>query len=542
MKPIPKPLTMPWAISEEGRQLVLSVWSRGDLFATVREQALAARDGKPLENTRTVTERNGIAIVPVDGPLFRKADMLTEISGATTYERLRKDLQAAVDNTRIRGILLQVNSPGGEADGCNELAQFIRECSDKKPIWSYVGGMGASGALWLISATSRIICAETAFVGSIGVRQMIVDDSARDAANGVREVEIISSQSPDKRSTPVDDELIARYRARIDDLAEIFIRVVAENRGVTPEVVMSDFGRGDVMIASRAVEVGMVDALGSFESALADLAGADPISATTRTSPAKENAMSTKSNPTPTASMQAEKCDACGVDMGPQSKSYCSQCFEKDDDDEDDEDEKKKKEDEAKSLGLSPSASNDERRARVSDLVQFEQRVVALTGTASSAEAIGKIGKSVESVNELTNLRTELGKERSEGVRRDLRATLETGLDKKTIDLGTIQKKLGVVLHGESKAAWSAAMGKIKTVTRASVLDAACSVDLSREYLASINEYVNGSALVAAEPFNEPKRDSEAESKELSPIEQQIKAVADQTRATLDGKKAANLK
>ena len=123
VKPIPKPLTMPWAISEEGRQLLLAVWSRGDLYASVQEQALAARDGKPLENTRTVTERNGVAIVPVDGPLFRKADMLTEISGATTYERLRKDLQAAVDNTRIRGILLQVNSPGGEADGCNELAQ-----------------------------------------------------------------------------------------------------------------------------------------------------------------------------------------------------------------------------------------------------------------------------------------------------------------------------------------------------------------------------------------------------------------------------------
>ena len=150
--------------------------------------------------------------------------------------------------------------------------------------------------------------------------------------------------------------------------------------------------------------------------------------------------MSIKSNPTPTASMQAEKCDACGVDMGPQSKAYCAQCFEKDDD-EDDEDEKKKKEDEAKSLGLAPTASADERRARVASLVQFEQRVVALSGTTSAAEAIGKIGVSVESLRELSDLRADLGKERSEGVRRDLRATLEAGLDKNTIDLGTIQEK-----------------------------------------------------------------------------------------------------
>lgn len=258
----------PWLIQRESLELILQIADRGGDV-----QALQTKLGRPLENARTVTMRDGVAVVPVSGPIFRYANLFTEISGATSTGVLARDLQAALDNPYVRGIVLDINSPGGEVTGINELANVIYNARGKKPLVAYVGGTGASAAYWLASAADEIVIDETAVLGSIGVVMSYMDTTERDSKSGVRRVEIVSSRAPDKRLDPGTDEGRAKVQALLDALEDTFVSTVARNRNTTAERVVADFGQGGVRVGKDAIAAGMADRIGSLESVIAELAG-----------------------------------------------------------------------------------------------------------------------------------------------------------------------------------------------------------------------------------------------------------------------------
>ncbi|UZW62749.1 S49 family peptidase [Lysobacter enzymogenes] len=258
----------PWLIQQEALETIFAIAQRyGD------PEALQTRVGRPLDNTRTVSMRDGVAVIPVTGPIFRYANLFTEISGATSTGTLASDIQSALDNKYVRGIVLDINSPGGEATGINELGKLIRSGRAIKPIKAYAGGSMASAAYWLGSAADEVIIDDTAALGSIGVLMSYQDTSARDEKSDVRTIEIVSSQSPDKRINPATDEGRAKVQSIVDALAEVFVSAVAANRGTTAKTVLADFGRGGVLIGAAAVKAGMADRIGSLESVIAELAG-----------------------------------------------------------------------------------------------------------------------------------------------------------------------------------------------------------------------------------------------------------------------------
>ena len=129
-------------------------------------------------------------------------------------------------------------------------------------------GLAASGAYWLASAAGKIVADETAQLGSIGVLATVIDDRAAEEKHGVKRYEIVSSQSPLKRTDPGTDEGRAQLQQMVDAMASVFIAKVAKFRGTSEAKVASDFGRGAVLPAHDAVSVGMADALGSLESLL----------------------------------------------------------------------------------------------------------------------------------------------------------------------------------------------------------------------------------------------------------------------------------
>ena len=279
----------PWLIQQEALETVLAVAQRmGD------PEALQARTGRPLDNARRVSMRDGVAVIPVTGPIFRYANLFSEISGATSTQVLATDIQAALDNKFVRAIVLDMNTPGGEATGINELANLIREGRKIKPIKAYGGGLMASAGYWLGSAADEIIIDDTAMLGSIGVLMSYLDTSERDTKAGVRRVEIVSSQSPDKRVDPATDEGRTKVQAVVDGLAELFVAAVATNRNTTPEKVLSDFGRGGVLIGRAAIKAGMADRIGSLETVIAELAGSAGTSNTPKAT-TRNSIMSSKS-------------------------------------------------------------------------------------------------------------------------------------------------------------------------------------------------------------------------------------------------------
>lgn len=249
-----------WAITPDAlNQIIAIAQGFGD------PEAVAARLGRPLNNAHNVDVRDGVAIVPVIGPIFRYANFFTEISGATSIQTLATDLQMAVDDPNVTAIVLEIDSPGGQVAGVSEFAAQIRAANSIKPVTAYISDTGASAAYWIASAAGEIVAADTARIGSIGV--------VMQATIGEKEgtVKFISSQSPLKQIDPGSDKGKLQYQKTVDALAEVFIGAVATYRNALRETVIANYGLGGMHIAADAIAAGMADRLGSLESVIARL-------------------------------------------------------------------------------------------------------------------------------------------------------------------------------------------------------------------------------------------------------------------------------
>lgn len=262
-------LTANWAMDEGALRQIMEIAARED---QITPQMLEAYRGQELERADRATRRGNVAVIDVAGPLFKRANLMTTFCGATAYETVRRDLQAAMDNGSIRAILLNIHSPGGEAAGVAELATAINEVRGKKPIVSYAGDQAASAAFWLGVASDEFFIGPTAALGSMGVVAGYRDTSAHDAARGIKTIEFVSSQSPYKRVDINTQEGRDRVQARVDAMASVFVETVAKYRGVSVEHALERFGQGDVLIGQAAVEAGMADGVATFEQVLASLA------------------------------------------------------------------------------------------------------------------------------------------------------------------------------------------------------------------------------------------------------------------------------
>lgn len=261
-------LSTPWSITAEKADELKAIAERSN---DVTPQMLEAYASKASDNGERLRVRDGVGILDVQGPLFKKANLFVRISGATSYEILMKDFQAALDDSTIHSILIKVDSPGGEANGCDELAQAIFAARGKKPITAFVSGMACSGGYWIASAADKIVVSDAAILGSIGVVLGIQDTSAAEEKSGRKTFQFVSSQSPGKRPDPKTEAGASRIQKMVDDLATVFVSTVARNRNVSAETVVSKFGAGGVEVGKNAVDLGMADSVGSFEATMASL-------------------------------------------------------------------------------------------------------------------------------------------------------------------------------------------------------------------------------------------------------------------------------
>lgn len=280
----------PWAVRPEVLRTVLRYVERHDATPEmlarachfdpiVQEQAQQARWNRYavhrqtsvlVDGSQALYRRGRTAILPITGPIVRRGNLMSSLSGGpmTSVELLAKDFSRALEDPSFDAILLDVDSPGGEASGISELAEIIASARDEKRIVAYVGDLAASAAYWLASAASEIVVNRTAAVGSIGV-VMAVPDPRLDPDGPV---EFVSSASPNKRPDPHSKDGKAQIQAMVDVYGDLFVEDVAAYRATDPEDVLADFGRGGLRIGADAVAYGMADRLGSFEETLAGLA------------------------------------------------------------------------------------------------------------------------------------------------------------------------------------------------------------------------------------------------------------------------------
>lgn len=257
----------PWLITPEGYDLVLGVaerhFSDPELAAVIREARASS-----VAPFAAQEQSSDVALLQLFGVLTPRASAFSEVSGMTSVARLQERFAAAVSDPNVAGIVLCIDSPGGQVAGIHEFARQVYAARGKKPVVSYVSALAASAAYWIACAADTVVADRTAQLGSIGCVMSYVDRTKALESAGVVEREIVSSQSPKKRLSLSTKEGRAEVQARVDELAEIFISEVALFRGVSTGAVEEKFGQGGTFLAEQAIAVGMADRMGGLADAV----------------------------------------------------------------------------------------------------------------------------------------------------------------------------------------------------------------------------------------------------------------------------------
>ena len=192
------------------------------------------------------------------------------ITGVITNDQpMLKLLKKVRENDRVKAVVLNISSPGGSTVGGETTFKAVRQLAEAKPTVSQVGTLAASAGYMIATGSDHIVAHRSSIVGSIGVLFQYADASELLDKIGI-EVKAVKS-SPLKAEPnvfePASDEAVAMIDQLITDTYQWFVDLVAERRELTPAQV-GVVADGSIFSGSRAVENGLVDAIGGQDEAL----------------------------------------------------------------------------------------------------------------------------------------------------------------------------------------------------------------------------------------------------------------------------------
>lgn len=222
--------------------------------------------------------KNGVGVVPIIGSLVNRGAWIGASSGLVSYEGIAAQLDEAATDPEIRTIVLDIESPGGEASGMAALAAKVRTINTVKPVIAVVNDMAASAAYGIASGASRIVVSETSLTGSIGVVLIHQDHSARLEKAGVA-VTIIHAGAHKVDGHPfgpLPDSVKADLQAEVAKHYALFVDLVAAGRGdrLTAEAARATEAR--VFLGTDAIDAGLADERASFDEVVSGLASPAP--------------------------------------------------------------------------------------------------------------------------------------------------------------------------------------------------------------------------------------------------------------------------
>lgn len=263
-----------WAISEAYYDTLAEVVYHRAILAEPPDPELVAKYQAAREpKVRRV--RGNVAIIPIQGVIAQKMDMMTAISGGTSTEAIGREIDAAVADRAISAIVFDVDSPGGSVYGVTELADKIYNARQSKKLYAVSNSVTASAAYWLASQAHKIYVTPGGEIGSIGVIASHTETSEADARDGIKTTIIKAGKFKGEGNPyePLSDDSRAAIQKRVDEYYAMFTKAVARGRDTTATAVRDGYGQGRMVGASEAVTVGLADGVKSLESLLSDLAG-----------------------------------------------------------------------------------------------------------------------------------------------------------------------------------------------------------------------------------------------------------------------------
>lgn len=228
-----------------------------------------ALDPEKAPASEQVQPAGGVAVIPVHGLLVARRGQITQAcTELTSYERIRSQLNAALNDPSISEIVLDINSGGGAAVGCKELADYIYQSRETKPITAIVNYSAYSAAYFIASACSKIIVSQTSGVGSIGVIMEHLDTSKLEEKMGLTFTTIFRGDNKNNgtQHEPLSEEALGMFQGMIDEMYETFTGSVAEYRGLGQQAVIET--QAGLYFGPGAVSAGLADEISDPQSAI----------------------------------------------------------------------------------------------------------------------------------------------------------------------------------------------------------------------------------------------------------------------------------
>ncbi len=252
----------------------------GPLVGVAADESAPAAYGpgdKGRERKPYFITEDGIAVIEIIGPLVKRNSGEFLSGGPTTYTDIEAEFTDAASDANVSGILLLVDSPGGEFSGALELSKLIYSRRGSKPVIAAVDGDAFSAGYALASAASEIFLAPSGGVGSVGVWMMHVDWSGANEKAGIKPTYMSAGArkldgNPD---APLSPEAKQVFQDLVDGAYQMFVAGVARNRGMPEAAVRATeaglfFGEPKDGLPT-AVDVGFADQVGSVADAMAAL-------------------------------------------------------------------------------------------------------------------------------------------------------------------------------------------------------------------------------------------------------------------------------
>ncbi|WFP74507.1 S49 family peptidase [Mesorhizobium sp. WSM4906] len=271
-------LNRPLLITRDKAEVVLSVLAgrigvnapEASRFegSSVVEDENGARRAVPYRVTR-----EGVGIITITGSLVNRGAWVGASSGLTSYEGIGFQLKSAAADPAVKSVILDLHSPGGEAVGAFETAALVRDLAARKQTVAVVNGMAASAMYAIGSGATEIVTTETGISGSIGVVLLHADFSRQLDREGVTPTLIHAGahKVDGNPFEPLSDAVREDLQAEVDAFYESFLATVAKGRGKRLTVDAARKTEARTFIGQAAVDAGIADRVGSFESVLADL-------------------------------------------------------------------------------------------------------------------------------------------------------------------------------------------------------------------------------------------------------------------------------
>ncbi len=214
-----------------------------------------------------------VAVIDVEGILMNKADMSLFREGEHPVSFLVERLQRAEKDSRVKAVVLRINSPGGSVTASDLMYSQIQAFKRRtgKPVIAAMMDVGASGAYYVACACDEIIAHPTTVTGSIGVVMQTVNLAATLKMIGVETDAIKSGPkkdagSPLRRMTAEEREI---FQDLIEQFFDRFVEVVRTGRPGLTEQGVRELADGRVYSAQQALDAGLIDRIGTLDDATA---------------------------------------------------------------------------------------------------------------------------------------------------------------------------------------------------------------------------------------------------------------------------------